>query len=463
MSQSQQQHRAGTQPARQPVPSPPPASRPAPNPLPRSATQPQPRSGDHEQLVLAGQPTADLGLRVVTVHAPRELTDNQGRCLNRWADRAWELSPQEWQDVQLTRLALASVLEARLLHVRDDRLSTYKLSKDPHQVTLRELSGLWRPHGGTAGQAFELAVADACQQGVAYVVEPLQKALRLLGVRDNEPPRMRVLGLEKVPPHRRTRFADDVLSDLAPGVPLRTGLAGRPRTAQNAMAQFTEGQLRHPHKQAGLTSAQRAEHLAEHRAAFSQLARADALVYTNTAVVATSMKLNRSSVPRGGGWRDVPLWITRVRGTEGTSVYLDKEARVPTVVVELADSRWTTCFDLALDVLDVLLRRLDLGRYAASAWLGRSGRPYLGTHSALIEQLVKRADEPTAQVCAALRETHPGVREMFEAQIIATSSQPATIRSLDTHGMALGWEREAGSECLTVGQSHLFFSPPKAA
>lgn len=70
---------------------------------------------------------------------------------------------------QLLRLALASVLEARLLNVRSSRLAAFDLSADPETVTRTQLAALHRAHSGTAGQAFELAVADACNAGVAEV------------------------------------------------------------------------------------------------------------------------------------------------------------------------------------------------------------------------------------------------------------------------------------------------------
>src|SRR5699024_10282584 len=99
------------------------------------------------------------------------------------------------------------------------------------------------------------------------------------------------------------------------------------------------------------------------------------------------------------GWRDVPLWITRgPRMLRTTAVYKQTRAKVPMVVVELADNRWTRCFETALQIFEVVLHRVDRGR--SPSQLMQSGTPRsLGpgwmndSSTQVIQRLTRQADQ----------------------------------------------------------------------
>jgi len=95
-------------------------------------------------------------------------------------------------------------------------------------VRLEQLAVVFRPHNGNAGQAFELAVADAVNTGVPAIVDPLREAMKLLGVTDSGPLRMVTVGAEKVPAERQQEFWNVVAEAVGPDAVLRTGRRGRP-------------------------------------------------------------------------------------------------------------------------------------------------------------------------------------------------------------------------------------------
>ena len=360
--------------------------------------------------------------------------------LRRWAERQWDLAPGEWVEGQLVRLALASLLEARLLHLSSSRLDAFTLGKDPEGVTLAQLSHLWRQHHGESGQAFELAVADAVEAGVPEVVDPLRQAMLMLGAKDVSSIRMRVLGLEKVDRTRRREFAEAVLQDVHDGAVLRTGRRGRPMSGNTAMGrigQQTWSSMSAPSDPDG----------------GSQMARADALLFTDRDLFLASMKVNRLGVMRHRtvGWQDVPLWITRSTGPE-TTVRRVNDAKHPMVVVSLGDTRWTRAFDEASRCLWVALHDADMTRR-------RPNSPGV-RNSEIPTRLYEMRHLPIAEVCRRLRQTHPGVQDLFGPAVRAQVG-PQGVPVPELKPLRQGWLGAAEQvPVLLSGQQHVFLRAP---
>ncbi|MDE0778811.1 MAG: hypothetical protein OSB43_21225, partial [Nocardioides sp.] len=68
----------------------------------------------------------------------------------------WTSSPREWVTRQVTRLAVAAVLRARLDQASSLPTERHPLPGDPEQVTLAQLVAAFRPHVGLSAQAFQL-------------------------------------------------------------------------------------------------------------------------------------------------------------------------------------------------------------------------------------------------------------------------------------------------------------------
>lgn len=347
------------------------------------------------------------------------------------AERQWDAPPRQWAAAQTTRLLLASVLEARLLHVRQHRLGAFSLVKDPESVTLQQLAALSRGHAGTAGQAFELAVADACNAGHPDVVKLLREALEhVVAAPLEEPPRMTVLGLEKVPAVRRAGLAEELLSSLPSGGVLRTGRPGRPLGAERAVQR--------------LTTTSWSSMSPDDDRDVSQLARADALLTSGSHIAAVSLKINPVDLRRHAeGWKDVPIWVTRSFWGPPAVTASTRSAH-PMVVVQLAGrGGFYDAFARALKVLDDTLREVDGGH-----------RVY--ERDPLVLGLIARKTQPIAQVAADLRQVNPVVQSAF-GDGIRTASARRGVLTADVPLLKRAWLDDAETGHLVVGQAHLFF------
>lgn len=406
----------------------------------------------------------DLSVDATWMRAPKTLGDTSRQRMLAAADTQWQLPPDSWLESQLVRLALASIIEARLLHVREQRLLSFDLPKDPAVVTLKQLAALWRSHDGAVGQAFELAVADAVGHGVPEVVEPVRDALTRLGIHEAGPLQMILFGLEKVPVDQRDVAAASLLARIPEGAVLRTGQRGRPLTPTTVADRLTRASWPTTPAPAGADAptadragGYHARNLAkaESHAAVSQLPRADALLVAGRKMVCVSMKVSSYPVFHRSnqyGWRDVPLWITRARPGEGpTQVRTQAGARVPMVVVSLADNRWTQCFERALRVLEEVLLAVDLGRppVGVSTRLG-------GSIDQVTRLLVKRAHLPVRTIAEELRDVHPAVGSVMGEQIAAVPAA-ASLTVVDSPAVVRAWEVEGRAGGVYTGQQHLFF------
>ena len=128
---------------------------------------------------------------------------------------------------------------------------------DPSRVTLQQLAPVPHlQHNGTAGQAFELAVADAVTAQDPEVTGLIRAGLRRLNLSGDGPLKHvgGFLGMEKVPLEQRDDFWGQVLEVLPPGGRFRTGRPGRPPNAATAierLAASTARSLRRPKPLAG--------------------------------------------------------------------------------------------------------------------------------------------------------------------------------------------------------------------
>ncbi|MGY1635431.1 hypothetical protein ACI78V_02105 [Geodermatophilus sp. SYSU D00742] len=123
-----------------------------------------------------------------------------------------------------------SVLQALTIHLRQGRGRLFDLdTRDVGSLTVGQLAALLRTHRGSAGQGFELAVADALNAGVPGVVVPVRDALERVGVPMTEP-RAVVMGLEKT---ANPAVLAAVVAEAVAGRRLRTGrVGGQPLAAR---------------------------------------------------------------------------------------------------------------------------------------------------------------------------------------------------------------------------------------
>lgn len=372
-----------------------------------------------------------LGVNIAAASETDDVLAHEDRLLDA-AGESFELRPQSALKNQLTRLALASALEARLLNTSNDRLQAFNLSANPDQVSLRQLAALHRPHRGTAGQAFELAVADACNSGVPEVAGAFREAFRLLGYVDGGEPRVTVLGLEKVPADRASEVADHLRRQLPQNGVLHTGLRGRPASVETVVRRMTE---------ASWIDIQRAT---GESIRASQLPRADALVAIGSRMVAASFKIRPTAIYRPG-WSGVPIWVSLMPGSS-TSVSIVERADYPTVAIYLGQSYWLTSFYDALDVLDRALTGIDLRPRAVAA------------ASPLTRQLRLMRNEPISEVAAKLRAVHPDIRSLaFSDTSVAIA--PFTAPVAEASALHAGWGNASANGELFMGQRHLFLDP----
>lgn len=395
----------------------------------------------------------DLSLRATDIVLPDSAVLRSADLRRVAEEAAFGLPPSVWLRFQFTRLAAASVLEARLLHVRSARLGFFGLVADPSRVTLQQLAPLHLEHNGTAGQAFELAVADAIAAEDEEVTSMVRAGLRHLNLTAEGPLRMVVLGMEKVPLERREAFWDEVRSVVPSDGKFRTGMPGRPANAATAidrLAASTTQTLRFPRELHGSRLTE-----LEVRDRYSQLARADALVTCGSDLVAAQLKIN-SRHAHGQAWRDVPMWITA--GPHG-KVSGHRTARSPRVVVTLPADGWFSVFRDALEAVDIALHHINRDTALSARTTGPwdlswvSPNVQLNVGHAVAKLLWTRRTETVAEVAARLRETHPAVVDAAELPRRQIGSVDLT--SLNVPSLLQGWDEESASGRLFT-QEHLF-------
>lgn len=399
----------------------------------------------------------DLSLLTTEITMPSEEALSAPE-IERWADESGlGIPPAVWARVQLTRLAAASVLEARLLHVKASRLDVFGLAHDPATVTLQQLAPLQLTHKGTAGQAFELAVADAVTAQHPEVTDLIRAGLRKLGLTGDGPLSMVVLGMEKVPSSLREVYWEEVRRQLPRDGRLRTGQRGRPahvNTFINNMAEMTAQVMHHPRTGTGAQSSR-----ADHRDRHSQLSRADALIVCGSDLVAVSLKIN-AYIARREAWRDVPLWITT--GPEA-SVTDERQAsssnlRSPRINVALPHQGWFAIFRDALEAVDVALEAINLdrpwgkARFSAVTW----ERPMANfrVSEAVARTLWLQRTKPIAEVTDMLRKTHAGLRDT--AGGFTYTHGDVDILSLNVSDLVKGWQEASDDAQLVTTQQQLF-------
>ncbi len=304
----------------------------------------------------------------------------------------WTSSPREWVTHQVTRLAVAAVLRARLDQAASLPTERHPLPGDPEQVTLGELVAAFRPHVGLSAQAFQLGVIEAANAHVPAAVDPLREGLRRLGVTGRDPLKLVALGLDKVPARAAGDFFQGVRS--APALTaLVDALAGSDRSDLSGLDR-------------------------------SQLARADAIVLGGgkaTAVTIGTPPRGREG-QKGRPWLTVPLAVGRPtrgdgRGGSGSGGGAGAGGGASSVEVSLKSSGWVEVFETALDAVGSAMAQIDSG---GKARLGsRGGRPD-PLAEVIAQRLVAAKARTVAGVCASLRELDPLLLEMFDHQVVVT-------------------------------------------
>lgn len=378
-----------------------------------------------------------------------------------------------WERDQWLDLSVATVLLSYLLHVRGDRLAAFDKQRHPSELTLRQLASLHRSHRGLAGQAFELAVAQAVNDGLPHVTEPLRATLRLLGLPHTGPMSMVLLGLEKVDPQDKTFVYDTIRGQLHPGAVLRTGAPGRPMTADSALARIAASSWRQLREEERLarqnedrcallgdgsffvtprtTDPARMQAAIARATAVSQLPRADALVIVGDALVPASLKINRAAVSRLG-WKDVPLWVTMSIAAHRYpgGAELSTGALCPTGIAHLwSNVGYLSSLRAALKVVDAVCAAVDLGHplpYQAGSAPARLAR-----------QLIRRADDSIEDTVSYLR-TRPDPRFLdIVGETFTATPTPTSVPVLDNPTIT-GNVRSAAAagEVFVLNQDHLW-------
>jgi hypothetical protein len=400
----------------------------------------------------------DLSLRATDIALPDAEVLRSEAMRQLAEDAGLGLPPAMWTRLQFTRLAAAAVLEARLLHVRASRLGAFNLVADPEKVTLRQLAPLHLTHNGTAGQAFELAVAGAVIAQDPEVTGLVRAGLRRLNLSGDGRLSMVVLGMEKVPLGERDDFWGEVLRVLPRDGKFRTGRPGRPSNAATAierLAASTSESLRLPKDVTRDVDVGRLTQMYV-RDQRSQLGRADALVTCGSDLVAVSLKINRRHAVQES-WRDVPLWITV--GPEA-GVESDRSSSSPRVTVTLPADGWYAVFRDALAAVDAGLGHVNRDRaYMMRPVNGQWSEPWLEAQAvfrvsdAVARTLWQRRDQTVAEVAAHLRQTHPAVVEAADG--LRFGEDVVEMTSLDVPRLLDGWREESDAGRLFT-QGHLF-------
>jgi hypothetical protein len=302
----------------------------------------------------------------------------------------WTSSPREWVTHQVTRLAVAAVLRARLDQASSLPTERHPLPGDPEQVTLAQLVAAFRPHVGLSAQAFQLGVVEAVNAHVPAAVDPLREGLRRLGVTGRDPLKVIALGLDKVPGRAAGAFWDGVRT-----APALTALV-------DALAGSASSDL------SGLDR--------------SHLARADAIVLGGgkaTAITIGTAGSRSRDGQKGRPWLTVPLAVGRgSRGdVRGSGPGGSAGAGASGVEVGLRSSGWVEVFEAALDAVGSAMAQIDSG-----------GKPRLGSRGGrpdplaevVAQRLVAAKDRTVADVCASLRDIDLLALEMFDHQVVVT-------------------------------------------
>lgn len=396
----------------------------------------------------------DLSLNATRLGTPAYLSADEQKELFRRAESQLDMSTAELVESQVLRVAVASALESRLLHTRQARLAAFSKANHPDWVTFAQLAALQRHHHGAAGQAFELAVADAVRAGDPTVVDPLIEGLALLNIPRPSTLNMIVTGLEKVRPEEAEGFYEALKTMCPDGSVLRTGLPGRPVSAQTALMRLRNATWANMNDRT-VPAASRSES--------SQLGRADALVVADGAVVAVSLKVNRAGVAREPAWKDVPLWITTGPRRAAPAVNSAPSGGPPKVVVRLTSDRWVGAFKSALWVLDHAISMTDLNgvpRDAYQYWdWDHLDYSYYRRHAAhLTRWMVRHQDLTVSEMCQELRHIEHGAREIL-VPVLAAEPLRTDVRVLGAPPVIAGFEQTAADGRLVLGQPHLFFKP----
>ncbi len=326
----------------------------------------------------------EMILPALRLDVPPRPTEQQVSAFVERTGEQWTTSPREWLTHQITRLAVAAVLRARLDQASSLPTERHPLPGDPEQVTLGQLVAAFRPHVGLSAQAFQLGVIEAVNGHVPAAVDPLREGLRRLGVTGRDPLKVIALGLDKVP----SRAAGDFWNGVRTA-PALTALV-------DALAGSASSDL------SGLDR--------------SQLVRADAIVLGGgkaTAVTIATPGRKREAI-KGRPWLTVPLSVGRPsRGDAGGSGS-GSGGGAAGVEVALKSSGWIEVFEAALDAVGAAMAQLDSG---GKPRLGnRGGRPD-SLAEVMAQRLVGAKDRTVAEVCASLRDLDPLALEMFDHQV----------------------------------------------
>jgi hypothetical protein len=355
----------------------------------------------------------------------------------------WTTSAAEWAETAVFRLAIAAVLESSVLNTRLARLQLFDLQQDPSKVTMAELAALFRPHNGSAGQAFELAVIDAVNARVPSVLDPIREALRLLGVEAHSI-EMVALGLEKTRSGGEREFWELVAARVPADAVLRSGMRGKPMSAATVFERLAASSWRSMTTPAGSDPEM-------YRRSASQLGRADALLACDRWLVPVSFKVRHTDVRFA--WRHVPVWVTHWnRPTEVRMSRLGEEG-VPLVSVNLRSSGWVSVFLQAVATVYAAMDSIDRQRPAASM------TRYPPRSRTAVERLRRNADQPVATVCNALRRVDAHAIELYD-ELTAASEVRTPAAVVDDSRIADLWTPSRGSAPLIVGERHLFLADP---
>ncbi|WP_205473250.1 hypothetical protein [Nocardioides sp. SYSU D00038] len=335
---------------------------------------------------MAESASRELVLPSLRLDLPPRPSKEQVQALAEQHPDEWATSPRAWVTQQVTRLAVAELLRARLLQTGPGR-DQHPIPPDPEQVTLAQLATLFRPHVRLTDQAFELALVEAANAGVPAAVEPLREGLRRVGVTGREPLRVVALGLDKLPPRAAPSFWGAVRTSPAVTAVVDALAGGRA---------------------ADLSGLDR-----------SQLGRADLLVVGGGRI--TPVALAARSQEQGSSWLTVPLSVGRDTGRSGGRPGR-AEPRPGTVEVGLRGGAWTEVFEAALDAVGSAMRQIDQG-----------GQPRGRTSElaeALAARLVAARDRTVADVCSSLRAVGELATGMFDHQV-GTTPVPVAVPVVD--------------------------------
>lgn len=426
----------------------------APAPAPERVDQDfRPTRSNFTTLTPAGTSgDIDLTLPATRLGTPIALSDDEHGFLRERAGRQLDLTPGDMVRRSVLRLAVASALESRLVHVRRGRLDAFDLPRNPRKVRLDQLAALHRHHAGTAGQAFELAVTEAVRAGNPEVIGPIVKGLSLLRIATPSSLNMMVLGLEKIRAEEAEGFYSALEEMLPDDAVLRTGARGRPASVQTAVANL---------KQA--TWSNMGTGTQNPRRDLSQLGRADALLVADSAAVAVSMKITHTAVSRQTAWKDVPLWITTGRPSlRGPTVSNESVGGLPKVVVRLSTDRWVGTFLTALHVVDHALARIDATAIPSSQpWMTMPGR--IGQADQvllLINWLDKNSSLSVAQACERLRELQDPPSAAILLPVMEGSQATTEVRMLDVGPVKRGFREDADDAQVVIGPPQWWTPPP---